>query len=152
MGEAFVALKRGRLALPPATTYPIRHLGGQGGFEGASPQRAEEEEGISGGRWAGEQPTENPAQPPASFECNPSDRGGGRAKRQVGGWASRKRLGRLSALLAPYSPTRGMRVTRALKYGPIASSKGLSHFISGPLVARPISNSTGLRRTTICNR
>ena len=41
MGVAFVALKRGR---------------GQGGFEGASPQRAV---------------TENPTQPPASFQCNP---------------------------------------------------------------------------------
>ena len=41
MGAAFVALKRGR---------------GQGGFEGASPQRAV---------------TEKPTQPPAPFQCNP---------------------------------------------------------------------------------
>ena len=41
MGVAFVALKRGR---------------GQGGFEGASPQRAV---------------TEKPTQPPAPFQCNP---------------------------------------------------------------------------------
>ena len=36
MGEAFVALKRGRLARPPTTAVPLRRLGGQGGEAGAS--------------------------------------------------------------------------------------------------------------------
>jgi hypothetical protein len=56
MGAAFAALKRGRLARPPTTADPLRLLGGQGGFEGASPQ------------WA---ITEKPTQARAPFECNP---------------------------------------------------------------------------------
>jgi hypothetical protein len=49
-----------------------RLVGGrEGGFEGASPQRAEEEEGTNGGWRAGEQVTEKPTQPPAPFQCNP---------------------------------------------------------------------------------
>ena len=73
MGEAFVALKRGR---------------GQGGFEGASPQRAA---------------TENPTQPPASFQCNPE------------GWM---RLGRLSALLARARPLRVLPLHSRLEIRP----------------------------------
>jgi hypothetical protein len=37
MGKAFVALKRGRLARPPAAAAPFLLLGGQGGGAGASP-------------------------------------------------------------------------------------------------------------------
>src|ERR1700689_3994998 len=103
MGVAFVALKRGR---------------GQGGFEGASPQRAV---------------TENPTQPPASFQCNPE---------------GCKCLGRLAALLARARPPRrrvgqavaGGRASRgychfarALQYGPSICSKGRPHLISGSL-------------------
>ena len=63
MGVAFVELKRGR---------------GQGGFEGASPQRAV---------------TEKPTQPPAPFEFNPP---------------GCKLLGRLSALLAKGETAEGI--------------------------------------------
>src|SRR5580658_4247905 len=89
MGVAFVALKRGR---------------GQGGCEGASPQRAV---------------TEQPTQPPAPFQCNPK---------------GCKPLGRLSALLAEVRTHEGhCRIARALKYGPKACSKGRPHLISGSL-------------------
>jgi len=63
MGVAFVELKRGR---------------GQGGFEGASPQRAV---------------TEKPTQPPAPFQFNPP---------------GCKLLGRLSALLAKGETAEGI--------------------------------------------
>ena len=73
MGAAFVALKSGRE---------------QGGFEGASPQRAV---------------NENPTQLPASFQCNPS---------------GCKCLGRLSALLARARPLRVLPLRSRLEIRP----------------------------------
>ena len=62
--------------------------------------------------------TAAPTQPPASFQCNPSGRGGGRGKWCIGGRASWKRLGRLSALLARARPLRVLPLRSRLEIRP----------------------------------
>jgi hypothetical protein len=118
MGVAFVALKRGRLARPPTAADPFRLLGGQGGFEDASPQRAEEEEGTNGGWRAGEQVTEKPTQTPGLPTRRPPLIPSATSAPFQGNPEGCKLLGNLSALLAQARPLRVSPLHSRLEISP----------------------------------